>query len=54
MGPLLEGVFGYKRPQYNIWGPAVDMAKNLEATGKMNNIQVMFCVLWLLRNITTS
>lgn len=40
MGSVIEGVCGYKRPQYNIWGHAVDMARKLELTGKMNNIQV--------------
>lgn len=40
MGHIVEGVVGYKRPQYNIWGPAVEMARKLELTGKMNHIQV--------------
>ena len=40
MGPVVEGVCGYKRPQYNIWGPAMDTARKLELTGKMSHIQV--------------
>ncbi|XP_067935647.1 uncharacterized protein [Watersipora subatra] len=40
MGAVIEGVFGYKRPQYNIWGPALEIAKNLELSGKMNHLQV--------------
>ena len=40
MGPVIEGVIGYKRPQYNIWGPALDTAQRLELSGKMSSIQV--------------
>jgi len=42
MGSVSEGVIGYRRPQYNVWGPAVDMARKLELTGKINHIQVLF------------
>jgi hypothetical protein len=45
MGAVVEGVVGYRRPQYNIWGPAVDMARKLELTGKMNHIQVSYLYL---------
>jgi len=41
---VVEGVLGYKMPQYNIWGPAVEMARMLELSGKVNHIQVSFAV----------
>ena len=48
MGPVVEGVCGYKRPQYNIWGPAMDTARKLELTGKMSHIQVCVCCVDLI------
>ncbi|KAF6019232.1 hypothetical protein EB796_022459 [Bugula neritina] len=49
IGPVVEGVLGYKMPQYNIWGPAVEMARMLELSGKVNHIQVNKEVAQILR-----
>ncbi|XP_026834758.1 adenylyl cyclase X E [Drosophila erecta] len=39
-GTLLAGVIGYAKLQYDIWGPDVDIANRLEATGKPGYVHV--------------
>ena len=39
-GPLVAGVIGAKKPQYDIWGNTVNVASRMESTGEDDRIQV--------------
>ena len=43
-GPLVSGVIGAKKPQYDIWGDTVNMASRMESTGVAGKIQVCVCM----------
>lgn len=38
-GPVTAGVIGAKRPLYDIWGDAVNVASRLDSTGELGKIQ---------------
>lgn len=40
IGPVVAGVIGSKKPQYDIWGNAVNVASRMDTTGIYNKIQV--------------
>ncbi|KAJ8409164.1 hypothetical protein AAFF_G00241850 [Aldrovandia affinis] len=40
-GAVLAGVIGARKPHYDIWGNAVNVASRMESTGVMGNIQVV-------------
>ncbi|KAM9449931.1 adenylate cyclase type 4 isoform 1-T2 [Clarias gariepinus] len=39
-GPVIAGVIGAHKPQYDIWGNAVNVASRMDSTGVLNKIQV--------------
>ncbi|OQV18571.1 Adenylate cyclase type 5 [Hypsibius exemplaris] len=40
MGPVVAGVIGAKKPQYDIWGNSVNISSRMESTGVPDKIQV--------------
>lgn len=40
VGPIVAGVIGAQKPQYDIWGNAVNVASRMDTTGVINRIQV--------------
>uniref|UniRef100_A0A1I8N659 adenylate cyclase n=1 Tax=Musca domestica TaxID=7370 RepID=A0A1I8N659_MUSDO len=40
IGPVVAGVIGARKPQYDIWGNAVNVASRMDSTGIVDHIQV--------------
>ncbi|KAB7507476.1 Adenylate cyclase, germination specific, partial [Armadillidium nasatum] len=50
IGPVVAGVIGARKPQYDIWGNTVNVASRMESTGLINHIQVTEDVYNVLKN----
>lgn len=50
-GPIIAGVVGSKKPLYDIWGDAVNMASRMDSTGIANHTQVMEPTADIIRRI---
>lgn len=42
IGPVVAGVIGARKPQYDIWGNTVNVASRMDSTGVPDRIQVRF------------
>ena len=42
IGPVVAGVIGARKPQFDIWGNTVNVASRMDTTGKAEHIQVSF------------
>lgn len=40
LGPVIAGVIGASKPQYDIWGNTVNIASRMETTAEVNKIQI--------------
>ena len=40
MGPVVAGVIGARKPQFDIWGSTVNIASRMESCGEDDRIQV--------------
>lgn len=51
-GPVIAGVIGAQKPQYDIWGNTVNVASRMDSTGVLDKIQVSFLSLLIVNNYT--
>ncbi|XP_058793557.1 adenylate cyclase type 2 isoform X2 [Phymastichus coffea] len=49
-GPVIAGVVGAQKPQYDIWGNTVNVASRMDSCGQMGRIQVTEDTARVLRN----
>lgn len=40
LGPLVAGVIGAQKPQYDVWGNTVNMASRMDSHGEVRHIHV--------------
>ncbi|XP_050528541.1 Ca(2+)/calmodulin-responsive adenylate cyclase-like isoform X2 [Daktulosphaira vitifoliae] len=50
IGPVVAGVIGARKPQYDIWGNTVNVASRMDSTGLPNHTQVTEEVYQILKN----
>jgi len=51
IGPVVAGVIGARKPQYDIWGNTVNVASRMDSTGLPNHTQVTEEVYQVLQNM---
>merc|ERR1719458_2084932 len=51
MGPVVAGVIGARKPQYDIWGNTVNVASRMDSTGLPDHTQVTEDIYEVLRNL---
>ncbi|KAM3963136.1 LOW QUALITY PROTEIN: adenylate cyclase type 1 [Aphomia sociella] len=51
VGPVVAGVIGARKPQYDIWGNTVNVASRMDSTGLPNHTQVTEEVYHLLKDM---
>lgn len=49
-GPVIAGVVGAQKPQYDIWSNTVNVASRMDSCGEMGRIQVTEDTAKILRN----
>ncbi|XP_070200444.1 adenylate cyclase type 2-like [Littorina saxatilis] len=47
-GPVIAGVIGARKPQYDIWGDTVNVASRMDSSGEVGKIQVPECTALIL------
>lgn len=45
-GPVIAGVIGARKPQYDIWGDTVNVASRMDSSGEASKIQVTKIEWW--------
>ena len=40
MGPVVAGVIGARKPQYDIWGNTVNIAARMESAGEVGRVNI--------------
>lgn len=48
IGPVVAGVIGARKPQYDIWGNTVNVASRMDSTGVPDRIQVGICLFYFI------
>ncbi|XP_064647384.1 adenylate cyclase type 1-like isoform X2 [Lineus longissimus] len=50
VGPVVAGVIGARKPQYDIWGNTVNVASRMDSTGKLDYVQTTEEVFKILKD----